>query len=46
MEMEISGSVLGYENLKLTFGSWSPTPSLKWDFGILAELDSASKVGN
>ena len=40
-------SGLDLENLKLTFGNWfPPTPPWTWEFGILANLDSASKVGN
>ena len=27
------------ESFKLTFESWSPTPSQKWEFGILAHLE-------
>ena len=46
-EMEISAKGLDFEILKLTFGNWllPPTyPPLTWEFGILAFLDSASKV--
>ena len=40
-------SGLDLENLKLIFGNWFlPTPPCTWEFEILANLDSASKVGN